>query len=180
LTRALKPGRNVLAIRVKNNDGAGGIAAAVDILSVKGVQSGWRFHPGLSTLQETPLIATVKNWPEFLDGNGVAGWMAPPESATAPHAPQFFRADFTLNADPTLHQPWSLRTTGLKAGSVWINGHNLGPYENSGSRATEMYVPECWLTNGTNTLVVFDAEGAAPAQTALHPLETWSKVRLPE
>ena len=41
-----------------------------------------------------------------------------------------------------------------------------------------MYVPECWLKNGVNTMVIFDAEGAAPAQAALHPLETWVKMQL--
>ena len=79
-----------------------------------------------------------------------------------------------------LHQPLSLRTAGLKSGSVWINGHNLGPYKNSGNRPTEMYVPDCWLKNGANTMVIFDAEGAAPTQAALHPLETWAKMQLPK
>jgi beta-galactosidase len=74
----------------------------------------------------------------------------------------------------------SLRTTGLRAGSVWINGHNLGPYNNPGNNVTEMYLPECWLKHGANTMVIFDAEGAAPTQAALHPLETWVKMRLPD
>jgi beta-galactosidase len=141
-------------------------------------QENWRFHPGLSTLQETPLLAGVTNWKEFLNGKGVAGWMSRPDRPIAPNTPLFFRADFKLAADAKLHQPLSLRTTGLKSGSVWINGHNLGPYKNAGNRATEMYVPECWLNNGANTMVIFDAEGAAPAQAALHPLETWVKMQL--
>jgi beta-galactosidase len=106
--------------------------------------------------------------------------MSQPDRPIAPNTPVFFRADFTLLADPKLHQPLSLRTTGLKSGSVWINGHNLGPYKNSGNRATEIYVPECWLKNGANTMLIFDAEGAAPTQAALHPLETWVKMHLPK
>ncbi|HEY5040958.1 MAG TPA: beta-galactosidase [Verrucomicrobiae bacterium] len=182
LSKALKPGTNVLAIRVKNNEGSGGMAAAVDIVAMKGGQEGWHFHPGLSDMQETPLLASVTNWREFLDGKGVPGWMSmsQPNREIAPNTPLFFRADFTMAADPMLHQPLSLRTTGLKSGSVWINGHNLGPYKNAGNRPTEMYVPECWLKNGANTMVIFDAEGASPAQTALHPLETWVKTPLPK
>lgn len=178
LSKALQPGRNVLAIRVKNNDGAGGLAAAVDIVATEGGQANWRFHPGLSVLRETPLLANVTNWKEFLDGKIAAGWVSRPDRPLAPNTPLFFRADFTRTADPLLHQPVSLRTTGLKSGSVWINGHNLGPYKNTGNRPTEMYVPECWLTNGVNTLVIFDAEGASPAQAALHPLDTWVKMPL--
>jgi len=179
LSKALQPGRNVLAIRVKNNEGTGGLAAAVDIVTMNGGQANWHFHPGLSTLHETPLLANVTNWREFLEGKGVGDWMSQPDRPVAPNTPLFFRADFKQTADAMVHQPWSLRTTGLKSGSVWINGHNLGPYRNTGNRPTEMYVPECWLQNGANTLVIFDAEGAAPAQAALHPLETWVTMRLP-
>jgi len=173
LSKALKPGKNVLAIRVKNNEGAGGLTAKVDIVAMKGGQENWHFHPGLSTMEETPLLAKVTNWQEFLDGQGLPGWASPSDRPVAPNTPLFFRADFTLTTDPQVRQPLSLRTTGLKSGSVWINGHNLGPYRNAGNRATEMYVPECWLNNGANTMVIFDAEGASPAQVALHPLETW-------
>jgi beta-galactosidase len=146
--------------------------------ATKSAQEGWHFHPGLSTLQETPLLASVTNWKKFLDGKGLAGWMNEPNRPIAPNTPLFFRADFKLAADAKLHQPLSLRTTGLKSGSVWINGHNLGPYKNTGNRPTEMYVPECWLKSEANTMVIFDAEGAAPTQAALHPLETWVKMQL--
>lgn len=148
--------------------------------ATKRSQENWHFHPGLSTLRETPLIANVTNWREFLNGKGIGGWMSQPNRPIAPNTPVFFRADFKLAADPMLQQPLSLRTTGLKSGSVWINGHNLGPYKNTGNRATEMYVPECWLKHGANTMVIFDAEGATPTQAALHPLETWVKLQLPK
>jgi hypothetical protein len=143
-------------------------------------QVNWRFHPGLSTLQETPLIATVKNWTGFLKGKGLGDWTTPLDQSTAPNTPLFFRSDFTFKADPMLHQPLALRTDGLKSGSVWINGHNLGPYKNTRGQATEMYVPECWLSNGVNTILVFDAEGAAPSKTSLQPMETLVKMQLPK
>jgi hypothetical protein len=178
LSKALQPGRNVLAIRVKNNEGSGGLAAAVDIMAMNAGQEGWRFHPGLSTLEETPLLANVTNWRGFLDGQGLAGWSS--DGLTASNTPYFFRADFAYSPDPAVRQPLSLRTTGLKSGSVWINGHNLGPYRNAGNKPTEMYVPECWLASGPNTLLIFDAEGASPSQASLQPLETWVKTVLPK
>jgi len=106
--------------------------------------------------------------------------MSPSNRPIAPKTPLFFRADFTLAANPVLHQPLSLRTTGLKSGSIWVNGHNLGPYKNAGNRVAELYVPECWLQNGVNTMVIFDAEGATPTQAALHPMETWATMQLPK
>jgi beta-galactosidase len=179
VSAALKGGKNVLAIRVKNNDSSGGIAAPIEIAAIKGHQEGWRFHPGVSILKETPLIGTATNWQEFLDGPGLAGWMSEPDRPMAPNSPTFFRTDFTMPMDKQLHQPVALRTTGLKAGSVWINGHNIGPYRNAGNGAVDMYVPECWLKEGANTLVIFDAEGAAPMNVSLQPLETWVTMQLP-
>ena len=43
---------------------------------------------------------------------------------------------------------------------MWLNGHNLGRYPEK-IKAPGMYLPECWLNDGENTLVVFDEEGAA-------------------
>jgi beta-galactosidase len=197
-TLSLQAGDNELAVlcwtegrpKMYNFTGPTGLIAAKGIWgpvtltersgdsTITNSQQNWHFHPALSDMQETPLLASVTNWQEFLDNKDVAGWMNEPNRPIAPNTPLFFRADFTLAADPMLQQPLSLRTTGLKSGSVWINGHNLGPYKNTGSRATEMYVPECWLKNGDNTMVIFDAEGAAPTQAALHPLETWVKMQL--
>ena len=155
-TLSLQAGDNELAVlcwnegrpKMYNFTGPTGLMAAKGIwgpvtltegsgdTATKGSQEGWHFHPGLSNLKETPLIANVTNWQEFLDGKVVAGWMSQPDRTIAPKTPLFFRADFTLKADPMLHQPLSLRTAGLRSGSVWINGHNLGPYRNGGNRPT--------------------------------------------
>lgn len=174
LASALKPGKNILAIRVKNNDGAGGITRPVDIVSLAGKQENWKFQPGVGGLDETGLIATVKNWPQFL----AAPWPAPPSPAPAASLPAFHRADFTWRPDPRLHQTLALNTRGLRAGSVWLNGHNLGPYRNTGNNPARMYLPECWL-QPTNTLVIFDAEGASPAQASLEPIETFVRAKIP-
>ncbi len=86
----------------------------------------------------------------------------------SPNTPLFFRADFTLNADPILGSAHHLRTEqrAAKSGGVSINGHNLGTYENTGNRAAEMYVPECRLKNEVNTMVNLDGASAAGVASA--------------
>jgi beta-galactosidase len=180
LGKAIKPGRNILAIRVRNTANAGGITSAINIISGAAKQEDWKFHPGLSNMKETPLLASVTNWQEFLDGPGLASWMSEPTRPMTPNVPVFYRYDFQFAADKQLRQTMALRTTGLKAGSVWLNGHNLGPYRNTGNRPVDMYVPECWLKEGGNTLVVFDAEGADGTKVTLEPMETWVSTRLPK
>jgi beta-galactosidase len=180
LSKALKPGRNVLAIRVRNTANAGGIAAAVSVIAGAGKQEDWKFHPGLATLQETPLIATVTNWKEFLGESGPTGWLTGRIGQRFAQAPTFHRVEFTLDpfTGSGLRQVIALRTTGLRAGSVWFNGHNLGPYKNTGNNATAMYIPECWLQKGGNTLVIFDAEGAEPSRATLEYVQTGYVVQL--
>ncbi|HEY4328292.1 MAG TPA: hypothetical protein VGN88_01050, partial [Phycisphaerae bacterium] len=65
-------------------------------------------------------------------------------------------------------------------GSVWVNGHNIGPYKNT-SGTVDMYVPECWLAaDGKNTVVIFDAEGSSPAGVTLEARETWETIGMPK
>ena len=55
---------------------------------------------------------------------------------------------------------------GLTRGTVWLNGHNLGRYPEK-ILVSSLYLPECWLADGVNTLTVFDETGAAPTQVQL-------------
>jgi beta-galactosidase len=48
---------------------------------------------------------------------------------------------------------------------VWVNGHSLGRYWNIGPTQT-MYVPEPWLKEGSNEVVVLDVLGPEKAQLA--------------
>ena len=49
---------------------------------------------------------------------------------------------------------------------MWLNGHNLGRYPEK-IKAPGIYLPECWLKEGENTLLVFDEEGAAASPVKL-------------
>ena len=54
----------------------------------------------------------------------------------------------------------------MSRGFVWLNGHNLGRYPDR-EPVDGLYLPECWLKNGVNSLVVFDEEGNAPSGVKL-------------
>jgi beta-galactosidase len=55
---------------------------------------------------------------------------------------------------------------GLGRGTMWINGHNLGQYPEK-ININGLYVPECWIRNGSNDLMIFDTHGARPSQVRL-------------
>jgi beta-galactosidase len=98
-------------------------------------------------------LAVVKDWGELKD---------------AENTPTFYRATFEtvppqeIGAHPILR----VNYRGLSRGTMWINGHNLGRYPEK-INIDSLYIPECWLKNGENTLAVFDETGASPKQIAL-------------
>jgi len=53
---------------------------------------------------------------------------------------------------------WRVVTNGLGHGSVWVNGHNLGRYPEK-IPINGLYIPECWMKPGNNTLLIFDEDG---------------------
>ena len=72
--------------------------------------------------------------------------------------PAFYRTTFTAKTVPG--RILRATTKGLSRGTMWLNGHNLGRYPEK-IKAPGMYLPECWLQDGANTLTVFDEDGAA-------------------
>jgi beta-galactosidase len=51
-----------------------------------------------------------------------------------------------------------------RKGLVWINGHNLGRYWNTGPQK-RLYCPADWLKKGKNEVVLFDTRSSQPAIT---------------
>ena len=92
-----------------------------------------------------------------LDG----AWQPLKESAGRP---AFYRATFITR--PSAGRIFRATNQGLTRGTMWLNGHNLGRYPEK-IKVNGLYLPECWLNDGANTLVVFDEEGAAPATVTL-------------
>ena len=115
----------------------------------------WKFRGGLEDLDETAIVGRVTNWEDFIK----KPWEK--EGAPQPGLPTLWKTTFEYHA-----KSWEtigLTTGGLKAGHVWLNGHNLGECP----QKVPLYMPECWLENGANTLVVFDVKGAKPDQLKL-------------
>ena len=113
----------------------------------------WYFHGGLAHLDETPIIGRVTNWPGFL---AAQPWQKA-EAASA-GLPAFWKTSFTWHPVADVHETLGLQTDGLSSGHIWLNGHNLGECP----QKVPLYMPECWLKDGNNDLVIFDLYGTRP------------------
>ncbi len=125
----------------------------------------WYFHGGLDDLDETAIIARVTDWSDFLAHHP---WQ--PAATAASGQPAFWKCTFVWHKTADAFQTIGLDTAGLKAGSVWLNGHNLG----ESPQIYPLYMPECWLKKGANDLVVFDLYGNKPDQLKLTRYEAFS------
>jgi len=72
--------------------------------------------------------------------------------------PRLYKTTFTLPENPGWVSIWRLIPEGLGHGSVWVNGHHLGRYPEK-IPVNGLYIPECWLKQRDNSLVIFDEDG---------------------
>ncbi|MFB9843010.1 beta-galactosidase [Mucilaginibacter ginsenosidivorans] len=75
--------------------------------------------------------------------------------------PCFYRSKFTVHFSVSHTFIWRVDTKNMGHGSVWVNGHNLGRYPEK-IDAPGLYIPECWLRNGPNELLIYDEDGKTP------------------
>lgn len=166
-------GPNVLAVLVQNTNGGGGIPEAVTLLGTSGTSRtapqtvrGWRMRGGVRVpAADAPV------------------WHSLPSSASPTGTPTFYQTSFTatppgvVGPHPILRVGYAGMSHGFDRtpppppdsptrGFVWVNGHNLGRYPER-SPIDGLYVPECWLKRGRNTLVVFDEDGQPPTRLRL-------------
>jgi beta-galactosidase len=160
---------------------AGKNTVLIDVQSLQGGDSGrlglslchnsplahatWHFHGGLDDLDETAVIGRVTDWSDFLSHRP---WQT--GDSTLPNQPTFWKCTFTFHKASGTFQTVGLDTTGLKAGHVWLNGHNLG----ESPQTVPMYMPECWINEGANDLVVLDIYGNKPDQLKLTRYEAFA------
>ncbi|MGO9114673.1 MAG: beta-galactosidase [Thermoguttaceae bacterium] len=153
----LAAGRNCIAVLAshRGRDKAFNYMGTLDNFARKGLFGPVQLSVGREKVDVTPWKLRGGVGP--LDGN----WQ--PVAATS-GVPAFYCATFTDKNVPGR----ILRATskGLTRGTMWLNGHNLGRYPEK-IHAPGLYLPECWLREGENTLVVFDEEGAATAPVKL-------------
>ena len=156
----------ILTVFIENYSNEGGIdrPVRVNYTGNSTPVKGWRMRGGPGNFQQE------------------GGWKALDGSSAGNGKPCFFRSYFIAPA-PTAAGPHIIHRvlpTGLSRGFVWINGHNLGRYPEK-IPVNGLYIPECWINAGKNTLVVYDEEGRQPGPVSIQPeaavsrqLETWS------
>jgi beta-galactosidase len=147
-------GRNKLIFRV----------GAIDTLDAKGLS-------GPVTLQKadgTGPVMPVNRWTQAGGLNGphpASGWK--PLTLKRPRMPHLYRTTLNLPAIKNSNTIWRVNTTSLSYGSVWVNGHNLGRYPEK-IKIGGHYIPECWLKQGANTIVIYDENGVSPAKVSVN------------
>ena len=92
------------------------------------------------------------------------GWSKLP--AKSSRKPQFYKTTLNLSGCTYSNVIWRVITTSLSSGSVWVNGHNLGRYPEK-IKINGMYIPDCWLKPGKNTIVIFDENGVLPTKVSI-------------
>lgn len=165
VSKMLIPGPNALLLQIQSKKGDSGNLALSLWHNSPLCRATWYFHGGLAGLQETAIVGRVTNWSEFLTRqpwkNG---------SPAAPNLPTFWKSTFTYHHPAGMRESIGLLTNGLKAGHIWLNGHNLG----ESPQKVPMYMPECWLKDGDNDLVVFDFHGYKPDQVRFTRYEAFA------
>jgi putative alpha-1,2-mannosidase len=133
----------VLTVFIENYSNEGGIDRPVQVHYFSGSReiTGWRMRGGIG------------------EPDSIAEW----RGLTAAGAPIYYRSEFRVGryAEGGEHPIWRVHVDGLGHGSVWVNGHNLGRYPEK-IAAPGLYIPECWLRDGSNELVLFDEDGRRP------------------
>ncbi len=94
------------------------------------------------------------------------GWHAVSENSKPASGPAFYRSKFTANITKGQTLIWRVDPKNMGHGSIWVNGHNLGRYPEK-TDAPGLYIPECWLRNGVNDLVIYDEDGKLPTAAAV-------------
>jgi hypothetical protein len=156
VSQILKAGKNTLAVQVQAGKATDVGSPSLSIWHNSPlIHAKWYFHGGLVGLQETAIIGRVTNWGDFLKH---AHWQS--GESTLAGQPTFWKSTFTYHPAAGTRETIGLVTAGLKDGHVWLNGHNLGECP----QKVPMYMPECWIKDGANDLVIFDLAGAKPDQ----------------
>ncbi|MGF7081267.1 beta-galactosidase [Mucilaginibacter sp. UYCu711] len=169
----LKKGINALVLYTAHNGRNKLIfkIGRIDTLDVKGLS-------GPVTLQKAngkgPVIH-LKGWGlkgGIIDPHPLTGWKSPPVKTA--RVPYLYRATLNLPLSKQSYAIWRVNTTSLSYGSVWVNGHNLGRYPEK-IKINGMYIPECWLKPGANTIVIYDENGVSPKDVRIEAEQVASR-----
>ena len=94
------------------------------------------------------------------------GWRVISGSTKSASGPCFYRIKFTASITKGEIFIWRVDPKNMGHGSIWVNGHNLGRYPEK-IDAPGLYIPECWLQDGSNDLLIYDEDGKLPTDVAV-------------
>ncbi|HEY0273737.1 MAG TPA: hypothetical protein VGC22_11170, partial [Chitinophaga sp.] len=156
--KAVKADSSTIDVFVSNDAGRGGLDAKIKAV-YHGDQSltGWRMKGGPGSFGESlPAIAT-------------------PGKHTNTGSPVFYKNYFKADdLSGNSHPMWRVTFEGLSHGFIWLNGHNLGRYPEV-IPIDGLYIPECWLNEGRNEVVIFDEYGNSPAAVKIQAEQAASR-----
>ena len=146
-------GPNELAVLVHNTAGAGGLLGKITLEGGLGGGTeihGWRMRGG-----ETPPAADAPAW-------------RPLGGERDPGVPAWYRAEFRRRrrARSARTRSCAWRSRRCRAGSststatTWADTRRNRPIDG-------IYLQECWLHPGKNTLMIFDEDGNSPSQVKI-------------
>ena len=180
VAKQLKPGKNVIAIIVKNTDGAGGLAQGVSFESAVEsslVKSDWQYSGDSAG-------SAGKWWASDLDDSGweklsLGGDGPKPSNALL----TWYRVKFELPEQKSgVWVPWKIRMDATGNGFVYLNDHPLGRYWQIGPQR-EYFLPECWLKfgQGQKNVVTLSLrptnDGASLKAAEVSPYAQWAEKR---
>ena len=157
VSKQLKPGRNVIAIVVRNEQGAGGLSRGVSLKPIRADTREkdkiiWTFAPGTAGMLAGWSKADVddSSWEKIaLTGRPIEA------DTNAPLA--WYRASFELPAkDPKAWIPWKVRLNIQGNAFLYLNGEPLGRYWNAGPQR-DFYLPENMIKQGPGAKNVLTA-----------------------
>jgi beta-galactosidase len=149
---SLNPDSSVtLTVLIENRNGPGGIDRPVEIIYKDDIfLKDW----------------SMKGGPGDMDSP--EGWQ-PLDVSAKFDRPWFFKNTFVVNNQSlNSHPMWRVTYEGLSRGFVFVNGHNLGGYP-EGIPVKSLYIPECWLKEGENTIIFYDEYGNHPRDITIQP-----------
>jgi beta-galactosidase len=104
---------------------------------------------------------TLMNWDIYklpMDEPFIESLKATPENSF--HDGIFYKGTFDLKEVADTY----VDVSNCKKGLIWVNGHNLGRYWNTGPQR-RLYCPAGWLKKGENQVVIFDTRSSQAAIT---------------
>jgi len=171
---AHQEGRNRALTVAYDNSGAAGTPVVISIL---GENRSGNNNRGVMGAINRPVDIIYRD-DQFITNWAMKGGPGDMSTATGWQAlgannqfdrPYFFKNTFTVNnGGANRHPMWRVTFEGLSHGFVFINGHNIGGYPER-IPIKSMYIPECWLKEGQNSIVVYDQYGNRPDKITIGP-----------